>query len=127
METQNSYLDPLAKEPYQLGSIQSGSSTPKQQFDKVRLSQRKIELNYIDSHRKLVAQLLQDQNIDPPTKRLIMKIYDKAIDADNIISYFPFPIFEFTQHLCNGTLQQLLQSCSSAVQINKKSLANRNK
>lgn len=119
--------NPLAQEPYQLGCNPTGSSTITQKADKVRLSQTKIELNYMKSHRKIVAQLLQDQNIDSHTKRLIMQIYDKAITVDNIISYWPYPIFEFTQHLCNGTLPQLLQRCSSAVQVNKKSLANRNK
>lgn len=117
--------NPLTPDSYQLGDNPSGSGIIKQQFDKVRLSQAKIELSYIKSHRTTVSTLLQEQNIESPTKRLIMQLYDKTINTDNIISYFPYPVFEFTQHLCNGTLQELTQYCTSAIHINKKSIANR--
>ena len=122
---QNQFQHPLQQDAFDPNEISKGCPTLKPKADKIRLSQTKIELNLLKNHKKLVEKLLTAQNISAANTRLILELYDIKIDKDNILIFYPYPIFEFTQHLCNGTLTQL--PGTSAVQINKISLVNKHK
>ena len=98
--------------------MQNQKSQPTKQS--IKIDSRFKGLNHyedylIKKHRREVKQFLFERDIKPIIKIKVLKIYDKRIDRNNIISVYTHTVQEFLMHLLDDTLAELANysSCSN--------------
>lgn len=84
-------------------------------------SQKPIEVQYRDNHRKVFHKFLRDNQVNTSDIRMVLSLYDEEVHAtgedSNILQIYPHAMPEFFQALAYGRLDELAKS--SSVQINR--------
>ena len=58
------------------------------------------------------------QYLDPPSRGIILKFYDKQVDRENILSLYSHPCEDFLQALVNDDLESLLGKSAARLKRN---------